>query len=234
MLLSAHQPYFAPYPGFFFKAYLSDIFVILDTVQFPRGTTWLSRNRFKNDQGTLWLTVPVWKKGLGLQKINEVRICHEGRWSLKHSASLESAYTRSPYFEDHGHFVTEMFSEKFKRLVDLNIAVIRHLLHSLQIETKVVLLSELEIDARGDRLIIEICKRLGADAFLAQKPAKKFLDAALFSEADIEIQYVTPPSPVYPQLWGEFIPHLSAFDLVFNCGPKACDILTKSSPHVSS
>lgn len=71
MILSTSQPYFSPFPGFFLKAFLSDIFVILDEVQFPMGTTWLTRNRFKNDQGTLWMTVPVWKKGLGLQKINE-------------------------------------------------------------------------------------------------------------------------------------------------------------------
>ena len=70
MILSTAQPYFAPFPEFFYKAYLSDIFVILDRVQFPRGTTWMTRNRFKNDQGVLWLTVPVLKKGLGLQRID--------------------------------------------------------------------------------------------------------------------------------------------------------------------
>ena len=79
MIISASQPYFFPYPGFFYKAYLSDMFIILDSVQFPRGTTWTTRNRFKNSQGTLWLTVPVKKKGLGLQSINEVRICHDDR-----------------------------------------------------------------------------------------------------------------------------------------------------------
>jgi hypothetical protein len=30
---------------------------------------------------------------------------------------------------------------------------------------------------------------------------------------------------VYPQLWGDFIPDLSAFDLLFNCGPKAREIV---------
>ncbi|MBT8369996.1 MAG: WbqC family protein, partial [Deltaproteobacteria bacterium] len=77
MIVSTHRPYFAPFPGFFQKAHLCDIFVILDNVQFPRGTTWITRNRFKNDQGTLWMTIPVWKKGLGLQSIDDVRICHE-------------------------------------------------------------------------------------------------------------------------------------------------------------
>ena len=54
MIVSANQPYFAPYPGFFYKARLSDVFVILDEVQFPRKTTWVTRNRFKENQRTLY------------------------------------------------------------------------------------------------------------------------------------------------------------------------------------
>jgi len=59
MIVSTSRPYFAPFPGFFYLANFCDIFVILDTVRFPRGSTWITRNRFKNDQGTLWLTIPV-------------------------------------------------------------------------------------------------------------------------------------------------------------------------------
>jgi hypothetical protein len=79
MIVSANQPYFLPFPGFFHKVHLSDVPVIPDSVQFPRKTTWINRNRFKNSQGTLWMTVPVRKKALGLQKINDVRICHDFR-----------------------------------------------------------------------------------------------------------------------------------------------------------
>lgn len=225
MILSANQPYFAPYPGFFFKALLSDVFVILDEVQFPRGTTWISRNRFKNHQGTLWLTIPVWKKGLGLQKISEVRIYHEGHWAGKHLLSLQTAYARSPYLEDHMDFLERMFSGEFERLADLNIAVIRHAMKHLGIDTKVVLLSDLGIEEKGSGLLIEICRQMGADRFLAQGAAGKYLDADLFQRSGITLEFFRPPSPVYPQLWGDFISNLSAFDLLFNCGPRAGNIL---------
>jgi hypothetical protein len=225
MILSTNQPYFSPFPGFFYKAHLCDILVILDGVQFPRGTTWLTRNRFKSDQGALWITVPVWKKGLGLQRIHEVRICHEGRWKEKHLASLKHAYANAPYFRDHLKFVEGMFLTKFDRLIDMNLTVIKHLIGNLRIETKVILLSELGIEARGDQLLIEICERVGASHFLAQGAAQKYLDTNLFQEAGIQLKFFNPPSLVYPQLWGNFIPNLSAFDLIFNCGPKARDIL---------
>ena len=225
MILSANQPYFSPFPGFFYKAHLADIFVILDDVQFPRGTTWLSRNRFKNDQGILWITVPVWKKGLGLQKINEVGICYEGRWTKKHLISLKTAYAKAPYFGDHLNFLENIFSSGSEKLIELNMAVIRYLMQYLQIDTQVILLSELGIKAKGDRLLMEICTKVGADRLLVQSPAKKYLNKELFRQAGIQLKFFIPPSPIYPQLWGDFIPNLSALDLILNCGTKAPDIL---------
>lgn len=225
MIIAASQPYFAPFPGFFYKAHLSDVLVLLDEVQFPRGTTWITRNRFKNDQGTLWMTIPVKKKGLGLQNINAVRIYHEGHWARKHTASLKNAYANAPYFADHINFLKTLFSEKFEKLIDLNLRVIRYLIKCLNIDTKVVLLSELGIQARGDQLLIDICRAQGASCYLAQSPAQKYLNPDLFRDAQIKLAYFKPPAIIYPQLWGSFIPNLSAFDLVFNCGPKSYEIL---------
>lgn len=232
MIISANQPYFCPYPGFFFKALLSDVLVILDTVQFPRGTTWISRNRFKNDQGPLWLTIPVWKKGLGLQSINQVGICYEGRWPHKHLQSLKTAYAHAPYLQDHLGFLEEVFSRRWEKLTDLNLAIIRHLLGSLQMETKLVLLSELGITARGTQLLVETCRALGASTFLAQSQALKYLDARLFQERGIELRLCKYVAPIYPQLWGDFLANLSIFDLVFNCGPMARDILRRHQPEL--
>jgi hypothetical protein len=228
MILSAHQPYFAPFPGFFYKAFMSDLFVMLDDVQFPQGTTWISRNRFKSHQGALWITVPVWKKGMGLQKISEVRICHEGRWAKKHVESLKTAYRKAPYLAEHLGFLEEMFSEKNEKLMDLNLALIQYLMKALDIQAKTVLLSDLNVPSSGSRRLVDVCKKLGASQFIAQTPAKKFIDEKLFLDAGVELSFFNPPAPIYPQLWGDFIANLSVFDLVLNCGPKAHDILVNS------
>jgi hypothetical protein len=225
MILSAYQPYFAPYAGFFHKAHLSDVFVLLDEVQFPRGTTWISRNRFKSHQGTLWITIPVWKKGLGLQNINRVRICHEGRWRKKHLESLKAAYDRAPYFPEHLHFVEEMFSGKFERLAELNLEILAYLMKALSVDTRFVRLSEIPAPSTGTLRLIEVCRAMGATRFLAQSAAAKYLDKKLFMDAGIDLSFFNPPSPIYPQLWGDFLPNLSVFDLLFNCGPKAHEIL---------
>ncbi len=225
MMISTCQPYFAPFPGFFYKAFHSDILVILDDVQFPRGTTWMSRNRFKNDQGTLWLTIPVWKKGLGLQPINRVRICHEGRWAKKNLESLKTAYKNAPFFEDHLELAEQIFTVKYEPLIDVNMKIIRYLMKALNIETKIVLQSDLNCSTKGPHLMIEICNKLKADHLLFQRSAQSHIDGEIFKKYGIQIKFLKIPSPVYPQLWGDFIPSLSLFDLIFNCGSKSREIL---------
>jgi WbqC-like protein len=225
MIVSVNQPYFSPFPGFFQKAQRSDIFVVLDDVQFPRGTTWISRNRFKNDQGALWMTIPVWKRGLGFQRIRDVRICRKGRWPAKHFESLVHGYGHAPYFSDHLGFLENIFFQPVEKLVELNLIIIKYLLACLSLETKIVLQSELGVKSTGMDLLLDICSALDASGFLAQSPAKKYIDASRFSREKIELMVFRPASIVYPQLWGDFIPNLSVFDLVLNCGPKSRDIL---------
>ncbi|MBW1786817.1 MAG: WbqC family protein [Deltaproteobacteria bacterium] len=227
MIVSASQPYFAPYPGFFAKALRSDVLVLMDAVQFPRGGTWLTRNRFKNDQGSLWLSIPVWKKGLGLQRMDRVRICHEGRWMRKHLAGLESAYADAPFFASHKPFLEKVFSQTFERLVDMNVEILRYLLEELDIRAEVRLQSELAPREKEPELSVAISRRLGASAFLAQSGARKYLDAERFLREGLALRFFNPRTPVYPQLWGPFIPNLSAFDLLFNCGPAARDVIRK-------
>jgi WbqC-like protein family len=228
MILATQQPYFFPFAGFFYKAHLSDVFVILDTVQFPQGTTWINRNRFKNDQGTLWLTVPVWKKGLGLQRVREVRICHEFRWVTKHLASLKSAYAKAPYFADHISFIENTYLARFEKLFEFNRAIIGYLLRQLEIDTEIKFLSELGIQSAGNQMLVEICQRLGASTYVVQQAAAKYLDPILFDQAGIKLQFFKSPALVYPQLWGAFIANLSTLDLLFNCGPRSHEILTSS------
>lgn len=225
MIITASRPYFAPYPGFFHQLHLSDVFVILDNVQFPRGTTWITRNRFKNDQGTWWMTIPVWKKGRGLQHINDVRICREGRWVHKHLTGLKHAYAHAPYLAEHLPFLNHIFASGSERLIDFNLSIIRHLMLNLALDTEIRRLSELNINAAGAQLPIEICRYFNASAYLAPAAAARHLKADLFQKAGIELITVNPRSPVYPQLWGKFIPDLASFDLLLNCGPKARDII---------
>lgn len=227
MIISANQPYFAPYPGFFYKARMSDYFVILDDVQFPRKTTWITRNRFKNDQGTLWMTIPVNKKGLGLQKISEVMICHAGNWKKKHRRSFKTAYAHAPYLKDHLEIMERVLSLQYDRILDLNLEIIDYVMDFLKIETQMVRMSELGISGKGAQLIIEICKTMGATQFLVQSSALAYYDSVQFEAEGIELVSFKKPEYIYPQMWGDFIANLSVLDMMFTCGAKARDIILR-------
>jgi hypothetical protein len=225
MIVSTSQPYFAPYPGFFHKAALSNYFVILDEVQFPRRTTWVSRNRFKNDQGMLWMTIPVLKKGLGLQKISDVRICHAGNWKKKHLRSFRSAYAHAPFLKEHIGLIERVMSGQYDRLLEVNLEIIAYILECLKIDTTLVRMSQLGVTGKGTHLIIDICKALGTNQFMVQSSAIAYYDPAQFESAGIEVVPFKKPDYVYPQMWGDFIANLSVLDMMFTCGPKARDII---------
>ncbi len=221
MILSAARPYFCPHPGYFARILASDVFVILDEVQFPRGTTWITRNRFKNDQGTLWMTIPVRKKGLGLQKVSDVRICREGRWQRKHLASLQQAYRHAPYRDDHLGIFEQMFLSGQDSMLDMDMEFMAYVLSELDCSTRIVRMSGAGVQGLGTGLLVELCRELGAERYLVQDSARKLIDTNLFEEAGIGLEHMKPSAPVYPQLWGGFIADLSVFDLLFTCGPKA-------------
>ncbi len=173
------------------------------------------------------MTVPVWKKGRGLQKINEVQICHEGRWQKKHLETLKVAYGHAPYLGEHLHLFEDLFSGGCARLIDMNLEIIRYLFDILGIDTEIVLLSQLGLKGRGPGLLVDICKVLGGSVFLAQRSLGPYLDESGFARAGMRISYVAPPAIVYPQLWGGFIGNLSVFDLLFNCGPRSREIMVQ-------
>ncbi|HEY7727627.1 MAG TPA: WbqC family protein [Candidatus Eisenbacteria bacterium] len=225
MIVAAHQPIFLPWPGFFHKAARSERLVLLDDVQFPRGPSWLTRNRLKNENGELWLTVPVVRKGRGLQRIRQVEIYNEIGWRKKHLCGIRQNYVHAPYFTEYVAGLEAIYEKRHSHLAEFTIELIRFLLDALSLPTRVVRQSELGVAGRGTELFIGICERLASDRFLALSPAQKHIDAGVLKEHGIEVVRAGFRPPVYPQLWGDFVCNLSTLDLLLNCGPKARDLV---------
>jgi hypothetical protein len=228
MKVACHQPVYLPWPGFFCKALKADILVLLDQVQFPRGTSYVNRNRVKTPSGQAWLTVPVRKKGRGLQLIRNVEIYNERGWAEKHMGTLIHAYKRSPFLDDHVEFLEGVYGREWDSLVDLNLTFLRHLLKVLGIDSELKLLSETGIESTGTSLLVDVCKSLGSETYATISTSRAHLEEELFRRNGITLEYYNYRCPGYPQLWGEFIPNLSIVDLILNCGPKARAYLERS------
>ena len=219
MILAAHQPVFLPWPGLFHKAVHSDCLVLLDDVQFSRGRSWLNRNRLKNEDGELWLTVPVLKKGRGLQVIRRVEIQNDKGWRKKHLRSIQQNYVHAPYFADYFEAIETIYRSGHSLLSELNIDLINFFADALSLKTRLLRQSELGVIGKGTDLIVKICEHVGADRFLTFPMAEKHMDLDAMRNHGIEPVWANFHPPVYPQLWGDFIYNLSALDLLLNCGP---------------
>ncbi len=230
MLVACHQPNYIPWSGYFHKLKLADVLVLLDSVQFPRGRSWVNRNRIKTPRGQLWLTVPVKRKGVGLQKIQDVEIDNTHRWGKKHLLSLAHFYKKAPYFSDYIDFFADIYEKKWSKLSDLNLMLIKEIKKWFEIDTKIVCSSELRVGNKSAcSLLIEICKSLGADTYLSGAGGRKYIDDEKFRVQGINVKYFSFEPYAYPQFWGEFISNLSIADLLFNCGKKGFDNQFKSA-----
>lgn len=232
--VAAHQPIFLPWSGLFYKALSVDCLVLLDMVQFPRGRGWMNRNRLKKRQGDLWLTVPVHRKGRGLQPISEVEICHESSWTRKHLSSLRHWYAAAPYLEDYYPVLEGIYASGHSSLAELNVELIRAFWDMLGLDTTLYLQSEVGVSGVGSKLLLDLCKELEAESYVTFSISAKFVDEAVLEAGGVSLQCVSFASPVYPQLWGDFRPNLSVLDLLLNCGGRALRVLSGSRPGSSN
>ena len=225
MILATHQPIFLPWPGLFHKALHADRLVLLDQVQFPRGRTWLTSNRLKNEDGELWLTVPVWRTGRGLQRIDQVEIAEERGWRAKHLRGIRQNYAHAPWYADHAPAITHIYARGQRRLVDLNLDLIRWLWTLLAPPAELILQSDLGVDGRGTALMIGLCARLGCDRLAILPGVEQHLDTDALRRHGIAPVRLAYRPVIYPQLWGPFLHNLSLLDLLFCCGPRTRDIV---------
>lgn len=220
MKVSIHQPNYLPYIGFFQKMALSDIFVILDTVQFSRDS-FTQRTRIRTKDGSMWLTIPIKKKHY-FKQINKIPLPEDDMWLKKHKLSIISNYSKCNYFDD--AFVNDYYSDcsKYTNLQKFNEFGISYLKKKFGIHTEIMLASKLDIkpDLKSTELLIEILETLGADIYISGLGGKKYIDESQFYMKNMELEYLEFRPFPYRQRWAGFEPYMSALDLVFNLGDK--------------
>ncbi len=234
MILTGHQPNYLPYLGFFHKIAKADAFVLVDTVQFvKRGPFgWIHRNRIRSSgpEGWMWLSVPVLTSGKFDQSIQEARIDDRSAWRRKHWRSLQLAYGRYPHFAEHAPFFEALYAREWERLSLLSEEIIRYLMKAFGLSTPFHRASDLAgLQGRAGDLILDLCARLKADAYLSGVHGKDYLDPAAFERAGIRLEFQAFTHPEYSQApYRGFVPSLAAVDFLFSVGPRAGEILRAS------
>jgi hypothetical protein len=220
-LVAIHQPNFLPWLGFFDKLVRSDVFVLLDSVQFPKkGGNWTNRVQILVDGAAHWMTLPVVRAYHGTRAILDMRIDESTDWQGAHLDLLQRSYQSASCFGEVFPLLQEAISYSADLLAEYNVHAIRTLCDALGVPTdKLRRSSELAVPGASNELLINITRAVGGSAYLTGSGALDYLDPPRFEEAGIELVHQSFQHPIYAQgPRGSFVPGLSVVDALMHCG----------------
>ena len=228
MIVTIHQPLLLPWLGYLDRMLRSDLFILLDHVQFERRN-YQNRTRIRFDGEARWFTVPVEQHSRD-ERIIDKRIDNspcgadaDRGWASKHFKTLCYAYRDAPFFDDYAPHLRSILQSRCERLVDLDLALLELVRAALDIRTPIVRSSTLGVDGRKSELMLNLCQAVGANVLLGgMGGSREYLDTAAFERAGIEVCWQQFRHPRYSQCGpGPFIAGLSSIDLLANCGPRS-------------
>lgn len=227
MIVSINQPAYLPWLGYFDRIAKSDLHIVLDNVQIERNTStsFTNRNRIKTSEGSRWLTIPLRKSSSEEQSLINASIVDGVHWAGKHFKTIEQYYNRSKCYSDYREWFRSFYNEPDCSLVSLLQESTEFFLDALNIRTEMVYASELRVAGRKSDLILRLCKAVGATEYLSGPFGRQYLDCDSFLKEGVLVRFHDYNHPVYPQLYGDFIPYMSAVDLLANCGGASAEIL---------
>lgn len=171
MRMAFHQPNYLPNLSFFYKMAAVDLFVMTTNLQFVRRE-WHNRAKLPNDGSDQWITVPV--LGPSRQMICEARVNNAEPWQRKHRGTILNRY-RSASYQKALDQIVSLYDVEYKMLTDLNVSFILAIKSMLGIETELVV--DPEVSGKGPELLINICKKYGANEYLSGIGGRNYMDA---------------------------------------------------------
>ena len=227
MKIAIHQANYFPYPGFFHKINQADVFVIQDDIKFVNKVT--NRNKIISSSGHTWINVPI-KKGHQSLPIMDVKINNEIPWKKINFKKVCAGYNKAKFFHLYKDFFENLYKKEWNNIFDLNFETIKQVFVWLNIKTKIVIESELDVSGPPTERLVMVCKKLGADTYISGIGGKTYLDEKLFEKNKIILKYQNyNPIRYHQHMAKSFIPNLSILDLLANVGSESGKLLKESN-----
>ena len=222
MITTIHQPNYLPWLGFFDKIIKSDLFIILDDVEYSKNC-FINRNKIKTTNGDMWLSLPVLYKSSS--NINEILLDNKQAWKRTHKNSIINCYSKSKFFKKYWPEIESYYDKDYDKMVDITVPMIKLFTKILDINTEIVLSSTLDVNTRGSDRILDICKKVNATTYISGANGKDYLKKEDFVLNNINITFQEYSHPMYNQRFDNVIPYMSIIDLLFNEGENSKNII---------
>jgi hypothetical protein len=230
--VAIHQPQYFPYPGFFHKLTMADVFVIMDDAQYDKRYT--NRNKILNPQGPLELTVPINKAHKFLPNMS-VEINNSLPWRGDHWKKIQTSYSNAKSFHLYRDYFKALYEKEWGRLFELDLETTKKTIEWLGMKLAIVKESELKVEGKSTERLINVCKKLGADTYISGSGGASYLDEGLFEKSGIRLVYQTYAPKPYPQRFSKtFVPNLSIIDMLANVGPDSINFIVGAQNDLTS
>lgn len=218
MKLAIMQLYFMPYIGYFQLINAVDVFVVYDNIQFTKKG-WFHRNRILVNGRDKMFSVPLKKDSDYLDVAQRVLADSFDIESKRMIRRIKASYQKAPYCKEVMPLVEECFQRGSGNLFDFIHTSLKLLTQFLQIDTKIIISSSIDIDhtLKSQDKVLAICKKLNADIYINAIGGQDLYVAEAFRNEGIELRFIKTKPVEYKQFDNEFVPWLSIIDvMMFN------------------
>jgi hypothetical protein len=232
-VVACHQPNFLPWLGFFAKIARSDVFFLLDDVQFTQGANrhnWTSRVRIGAANGPLWLSLPVRRSGEGRQSILDLKTGDGPRWLPKMLKTLDESYRKAPHSAECLPLISEILERHQGSVCETNIELIRSICGMLGLSAVLIRSSQQQVDGAATNRLVNLTRSANGTIYLSGDGADDYQLVDAFNAAGIQLRKLGFRAQPYPQRRGaDFVPGLSIIDALCHVGIERTKELLKGS-----
>lgn len=211
--VSIHQPGYFPWLGLVDKIARSDVFVVLDNVQFNRRA-FQHRTLYSTKSGAQYLGLSVHARGhqQSRQTIAETQLA-DPVLTARHLETLRHRYGRQPGWAVLEPKIAALLLGEWKDLGSLALATLQLTLEVFGIAVRLVRASALDARGAKDDLMLGLTQAVGGTRYLSGRGAEAYMDDSKFRRAGVEVVYQNFVHPTYRQSHGGgFVPGCFALE----------------------
>ncbi len=229
MKIGIMQPYFFPYIGYWQLINAVDRFVIYDNIQFTKKG-WIKRNRILMNGKDKMISLPI-KKDSDYLDVNKRYLSETfEKDKTKIINQIKMAYCKAPEFDAVFPLIEGAVNCGKENLFDFIHATIKMVIDYLEIDTEIIISSDIGMDhslMNRDR-VIETCKTLDGEIYINPIGGVELYDKEEFSQNGIELKFIQTDKFEYKQYDNIFVQNLSIIDvMMFNSKEEIKIILNK-------